>query len=128
MSSQRRFTLAGVILALSSTAVFAQTSPAGVAGIVADSAGRPLASAVVSVVGTEHAGRTDARGRFRFDSLPVGAVTLRAAFVGYHPVQHDTVLAAGGQTEIGVLRLLPRAFFDSGNIVRPRKPDSRDSS
>ena len=67
-------------------------------GTVADSSGRPLASAIVLVSHTDYTALTDAQGHFRFDSLPDSIVTLRAAFIGYRIHQLDSVRTYPGQT------------------------------
>jgi hypothetical protein len=76
----------------------AQTVLPAVSGVVADSAGRPLASAMVWVPETDYSALTDAQGRFRFDSLPASIVTLRAVFIGYRSHQVDSVRTSPGQT------------------------------
>ena len=76
----------------------AQTVLPAVSGLVADSAGRPLASAIVWVPETDYSALTDAQGRFRFDSLPASTVTLRAVFIGYRSHQVDSVRPSPGQT------------------------------
>jgi Carboxypeptidase regulatory-like domain len=76
----------------------AQTLLPAVSGLVADSAGRPLASAIVWVPETDYSALTDAQGWFRFDSLPASTVTLRAVFIGYRSHQIDSVRTSPGQT------------------------------
>jgi hypothetical protein len=64
---------------------------AAIEGIAVDSAGRPVAGALVTVrheaSGAEYRTSTDAAGRFHLDVVPAqGAFTLRARLVGRPPV------------------------------------------
>nr|NIS64847.1 TonB-dependent receptor plug domain-containing protein [Gemmatimonadales bacterium] len=62
--------------------VMAQTGV--VRGTVTDQAtGQPIANALVSVVGTNIAARTDVEGRYELPNLAVGDVAIRAAIIGY---------------------------------------------
>lgn len=59
-----------------------QAQTGTVEGRVTDVAGAPIANALVSLVGTNAAVRTDQEGRYTL-TVPVGTVTLRAAIIGY---------------------------------------------
>ena len=91
-------------------------------GTVADSAGQPLANVLVAVVGARLVVRTDSRGRFRFDSLPHGPVSLRAEFIGFIPAQVDSLRPRRDSTPAIGIRLVPQTFVDCGTIIRPAKP------
>lgn len=114
-----RSTVVSAIFCFSTGAASGQVRLPALTGTVADSAGHPIAFAVVSVLGTRHAVQTDPRGRFAFDSLPQNSVTLRADFDGYLPAQ-ETLVVQRTQTTSVHFRLVPRAFVDSGNIIRVR--------
>ena len=59
--------------------VGAQVAAVAVTGVAYDSLNRaPLAGAVVTIVGTTQTTKADARGRFRFDSVPPGSHTFAA--------------------------------------------------
>ena len=61
---------------------------AGLIGVVADDAGRPLAGAVVSAIGTESAFAVSGPdGRFAFRTLPRGPYIVRAHLQGYLPAR-----------------------------------------
>lgn len=67
-----------------------------VTGRVTDAATqRPLAGAQVAVVGAARGVATDAEGRFTLTGVAPGAVTLRAAFLGYAPGTQQVTVAAG---------------------------------
>ncbi len=59
------------------------TTPAGVTGTLADSAGQPASGVSVRLAGTPYATRTTSTGAFRLDSLPAGHFTLLAEEPGY---------------------------------------------
>src|SRR5437870_1791972 len=87
-------TLLAGLLALPTSASLAQW--AAVAGRVTDSASHhPLVSAQVYVGGTTLRTLTDPSGRFRFDHVPPGAVTLRVVMIGYKQVARAVTVAAG---------------------------------
>jgi hypothetical protein len=68
--------LAALVLTRPATA---QDVGVAVSGVAFDSLNRaPLAGALVTIVGTARSTRTDARGRFRFDSVPPGTHTFAA--------------------------------------------------
>lgn len=57
--------------------------PATLTGVYHDSAGRPVAGAVVRAIGTHRQTVTSADGSFRLDSLPPGGVSVVAHTDGY---------------------------------------------
>jgi len=83
---------------LSAGLLYGQAGSPPLSGVVADSAGRPIANASVWVSNTDYHALTDAEGRFVFDSLPAEIVTLRAGFIGYRSRQLDSVRTSPGQT------------------------------
>ena len=66
-----------------------------VEGRVRDAGGRPLANAQILAAGTAFNVLTDTTGRYVFESLPQGPVTLRAMRVGYTPVEAPVTVRAG---------------------------------
>ena len=78
-------------LLLAGAPLAGQTTSPTVTGIVTDTDGRPLATALVAIVGTHHRTHTDSLGHFTFDSLPIASVTLRGMQAGYHYAQLDSV-------------------------------------
>ncbi len=65
-------------------------------GVVLDDAGRPLAGAMVSALGSTVAfALTDRQGRFSLESLPLGAYTVRVHLEGYAPSRRQVVEVRG---------------------------------
>jgi hypothetical protein len=91
----RRPVLVAGLLAVKGSA-HAQTSvtQARVEGLAYDSlAKRPLANAMISVVGLDRSATSDAKGRFRIDGVPVGAQT----FLMQHPAFDSIGLSGSSQ-------------------------------
>ena len=66
------------------------SAPAGVgriSGHVRDSSGHPLAGAQVVIVGTRFGAVTDRAGTYTIASVPEGAYSVRAMFIGYAPLE-----------------------------------------
>jgi Ca-activated chloride channel family protein len=85
-----------VILASTGAAPAPLGSPTGrVEGQVKDGAGRPLVNAQVLAVGTAFNALTDKQGGYTFPALPAGHITLRAALIGYQPVEQAITVRAG---------------------------------
>jgi len=73
-----------------------------VSGSVADSIGRPLADALISVTGARTQIVSDAAGRFRLTEVPAGSLTLTVRLYGYRPEQRAVRLAAGDSVRVSV--------------------------
>lgn len=67
-------------------------------GRVRDTQGTPIMNAQVLIVGTALAAQTNAHGYYTIDKVPEGAITMRAAFVGYQPVEVIHVRVRARQT------------------------------
>ena len=72
-------------------------------GAVSDDAGRPVAGARVSIVGTTHATETRPNGSFDLRSVPVGNRTVRAQRLGYRQAEQAVDVRSG---ETGVVRIV----------------------
>ncbi len=110
----------GAALLLVQAAPAAAQDPATVAGTVRDSAGRPLARAVVAV---PRAGRTtlaDASGGYRLVALPPGRLVIEVRLLGYHPAR-DSVLLAPGDSATLDFTLRPSALDVPGVVVTAAK-------
>ena len=55
-------------------------------GVVRAADGKPLKDAVVSVIGTERSGRSDAAGAFRVEQIPAGTRAIEVKSIGMMPV------------------------------------------
>jgi hypothetical protein len=83
---------AGALIASQSAIAQGRAAPVSVYGVAYDSLrGEPLRNAFIAVVGTARSAHSDARGRFRLDSVSPGTYVFAA--------QHD-VLDSVGLTEI----------------------------
>ena len=85
-----------IALALLPTMIFAQSTTAKLAGVVADADGNPLVGANVVVEGSNLGAATDQLGRYYILDVPVGSYDLRAEYIGY-----TTVIEAGVRTSVG---------------------------
>jgi len=94
----RWIALAAVGLGLGATALHAQGSTGKVEGHVRDQSGAPVASAQVVIVGTAFIATADARGYYFINNVPAGVFNLKAAFVGYKPVEVAGLRVIQGQT------------------------------
>ena len=90
-------TLTAVALVLGAGALSAQAT-AKIEGRVRDSSGQPIANAQVFIVGSAFSALTNAQGYYFINNVPVGTISMKAAFVGYQPVQVNSVQVQGGQT------------------------------
>ncbi len=81
------------LLAGAGTALAQQTA---VTGRVTDSSSRqPVVQAKVYVGGTTLRTLTDQQGRYRFDNVAPGQVTIRVEYIGYRPTIKTVTVAAG---------------------------------
>ncbi|HSJ05216.1 MAG TPA: TonB-dependent receptor plug domain-containing protein, partial [Longimicrobiales bacterium] len=78
----------------------------GIAGMVVDSAGRPVAHAqVVALPGMRQA-TSDGRGRFELRHLAAGVYRVEASLIGYAPAVREVSVVSGAVTGID-MRLVP---------------------
>ena len=87
---------------------------------VRDSAGLPLAEALVTVMPDGSRGRTDARGLAHFGRLAAGPVVLSVRRLGYRSVSLSALLAPG--TDSLAVQLLPVAVILHGVVVEDSFP------
>ena len=90
-----------VLLSGTARAQIAPTNSAAVTGSVVDSAGKPVANALVSVSGPKSAStRTDTHGLFVFIGLPLGTYELSAAAAGLGTATRSVVVT--GDTNVAI--------------------------
>src|SRR5438552_8731647 len=77
-------------------------------GTVVDSGGKPIRDAAVFVTSARQTARTDDRGRFTLDRLPLGEVELSVRSIGYFPNKTSVVAGQG----IDSVRVMLDAQFD----------------
>ena len=90
---------ASFLLALTmASTLHAQTGT--VRGNVSDDAGRPVAGARVTVVGTSLAAESRADGAFELRAAPAGTRTVRAQRIGYHLATQSVEVPSAGAVEV----------------------------
>jgi len=92
----------------------AAAQPGGaIAGVVRDSADRPMPEADVVLIPAKRRARTDSLGRFEFRSLGDGQYVVRARRVGYLPTEWSVKLSNAGHVNVALV-LGPRvAILDT---------------
>ena len=102
-----RLALLPALFAAAATAA-AQGSGGRITGLITDrTAGAPISNVSVTIVGTELGARTGADGKYTISDVPPGAKRVRAARIGYAPIEQPITVAAG-QTATLNLALWPR--------------------
>ncbi len=69
-------------------------------GTVMDSKQQPIIGAAVVVKGTTNGGASDVNGKYRIESVKVGAVVLQASYLGYRTALLNVTVEAGKTTTI----------------------------
>ena len=91
-----------VIVLVATLALVPFVAPAAqtgrIAGRVVDSAGAPLAGAVVSVEGTPFRATAASGGSYDLRGIPVGTHTVRARLIGYASASASVTVQAGAET------------------------------
>lgn len=90
--------LALLALVLLAQPLRAQGPTGKLEGRVSDVAGAPLAGAQVYLIGTAFGAVTDPRGHYFINNIPAGAVAIRAAYIGYRPVEIRDLRLLADQT------------------------------
>lgn len=75
----------------------------GLAGVVGDSALRPLAGASITIHGARHRAATDSTGRFEIPGLASGTYGVTVALEGYAPGRLVTTVPDSGRRELVIL-------------------------
>ena len=106
-----------LVLAILGRGLAAQGAAATLTGTVTDSeTGRPLAGAVVFLIGTQLQSATTEAGQYRMDGIPPGHYLLRVSLFGYHGAeQGDVVLDSGGVRTVDFA--LTKALIDLPAVV-----------
>jgi hypothetical protein len=76
----------------------AQAATGKLEGRVRALSGLPLAEAQVFILGTAYSALTDPQGHYFINNVPAGVVSMRAALIGYAPLQVSSLRVLAGQT------------------------------
>jgi iron complex outermembrane receptor protein len=109
-----------VALATASPSVVTAQGLAVIGGSVRDTAGRPLAGAVVAAPGTARSTTTDAAGRYRLAPVGPGLILVEARMLGHRPARDSVTLSAGDSARIDFV-LAPSPLEISPVIVTAAK-------
>jgi hypothetical protein len=131
-SLRRELALAALVVASTVARLPAQTPapPTGsLAGVVRDTAGRPLADVSVALQGETLVSRTDSAGRFTLGDAPVGGHTVLFRRIGYRSVEYRWTAQANRVLQIAVTmtqvaRQLERIVVDAPLTSRRRGTSS----
>ena len=107
--------LAGVLSVLALAAGDAQAQRGRLIGTVNDTAGKPVAGAVVAVAALRLETATDEQGVFVFSDLPSGAIDLSIRRIGYEPLR--VPVAITGAYDSLIVRLVQHALALEGIAV-----------
>src|SRR5215470_4572566 len=104
MTSQlTRALIIAAVAAFTKTAAAQETPTATLAGFVRDSAGRPVPSAEIVLIGTTYAARSDSAGQFALSNIPPGAYRVWFRRLGFGSSQFDWSARFGERTEVAVV-------------------------
>lgn len=108
-----------VMLGCAAVVAARRAAIASITGRVVDAAGQPLGQAAVSATsldtGEQRSTHTDARGNYRFPSLPPGRYELVAALEGFTSARRDIVLRVGDTADVP-FTLPIRSFADAVTV------------
>jgi len=105
-----------------SSAMFAQTANAKLAGVVTNEDGSPLVGANVFVEGSNLGAATDELGRYFILNVPVGNYSIRAEYIGYKSYVESNVKASVGfTTTVDFTMEVASVAGEEVNVVRERK-------
>lgn len=105
----------------------AQAATGKIEGQVLDISGYPLSEAQIYILGTAYSALNDSRGHYFINNVPPGAVSIRAALIGYRPVEMRDLRVLAGQTitqdfalEPQPLQLREITVLAAENLLVPR--------
>jgi hypothetical protein len=92
------FVFGWALLGPGAMSLHAQGATGKIEGHIRDQAGAPIASAQIVLAGTSLIAATNNQGYYFMNNVPAGTVALKAAYVGYRPVELTGLKVLGGQT------------------------------
>lgn len=92
-----------------------------IAGVVRDSAARPVAAADIIVRPGDRRTRSDSAGRFIITGLGADHYTVRARKIGYAPTTYDVALSNAGRVDIQLVFDQRMPMLDTVIVTADRK-------
>jgi hypothetical protein len=92
-----------------------------IAGVVRDSAARPVAAADIIVRPGDHRTRSDSAGRFIITGLGADHYMVRARKIGYAPTNYDVALSNAGRVDIQLVFDQRMPMLDTVIVTADRK-------
>ena len=105
------------LLVVAATSARAQTGGRITGTVIDRTAGAPIPNVNVNVVGTTLGARTGTDGKFTIADVPAGAQRIRAARIGYTPVDQLVTLAAGQTASVNVSMSAATVTLDQMVVV-----------
>jgi hypothetical protein len=90
-------------------------------GTVSDSAGAPIAAADVGIASLHKLTRTDDRGRFAFEKLPLGAVEVSVRRLGYEPQKVNATVSNTLELSFNVTLVANPAILQTTDVSAKRR-------
>jgi hypothetical protein len=125
MAAATQVLATGIFLLAAS--LHAQSGTGKLEGRVTDPSGTPLAEAQVYLPGTAFGALTNQGGYYFVNNVPAGSYDVRAAYIGYHPVEVRALRILADQTitqdfalEPAPLRLREITVVTAENVLVPR--------
>jgi hypothetical protein len=91
-----------------------------IAGIVRDTASRPVAAADIIIRPGGQRARSDSAGKFIITGLGADHYTVRARKIGYAPTTYDVSLANAGRADISLVFDQPMPMLDTIKVTAGR--------
>lgn len=105
----------------------AQAATGKLEGSVHDPNGLPLAETQIYIAGTAYFALSDSRGHYFINNVPAGTVSIRAALIGYRPLEVRDLRVLAGQTitqdftlEPAPVQLRELTVLAAENVLVPR--------
>lgn len=117
MFTQARLLLVAAVLVATPSLLHAPTGTGRISGHVRDAAGQPLAGAQVVVVGTRLTAVTDRAGAYAIASVPEGAYSVQAKYIGYAPLELHGVRVKTDSTTTADFALQPSSVSLQAVVV-----------
>ncbi|MBA3319201.1 MAG: TonB-dependent receptor [Gemmatimonadales bacterium] len=114
-------------MVLAATTLHAQGATGKLEGRITDTSGAGLADAQVHLTGTAFGALTDPRGHYFINNVPAGAYGVRAAYIGFRPIEiqglrllADHTITQDFTLEPTPLQLREIAVVAAENVLVPR--------